>query len=323
MLNGIEYSDNPNNFYVKINAPRRNFSDFKTECYNDALQIKKLGPVYVLISTGIDSQIIARSLVDAGVDAEYIFLNYQNSSIELDRVKKCEKFYKIKIRVIDLNIEQYKEEWLYNVEQEVVPSLRHYPFEWLSKTLKEEFPIVTQGSNDPAIIGGSKDNMSIYCNYYESMQQRFRLMKKYRRVYDFPFSPEAIASLYTNDDLKVFCNSIQYFKENSLEKNKKTLSNSQFFNYFAKPFVKGKSFGDSIIWYGKLTGYEQCPNWLTDPKYSIFYVLETRISIPIWDCIDFLEQTKNVYKLYNDWQFKGHFPEFTSIKLLCTQEKPI
>lgn len=313
MLNGIEYSDSPNNFYVKINAPRRNFSDFKTECFNDALQIKKLGPVYVLISTGIDSQIIARSLIDAGVDAEYIFLNYQNSSVELDRVKECEKFYSIKIRLIDLDVEQHKEEWLYNVKQEVVPSLRHYPFEWLSKTLKEDFPIVTQGANDPAIIGGSKDNMSIYCNYYESMQQRFRLMKKYRRVYDFPFSPEAIASLYTNDCIKVFCNTIQYFKENSLEKNKKLLTNSQYFNYFTKPFVKGKSFGESIIWYGKLTGYENCPDWLRDNKYSIFNILETRISVPLLDLINFLENNRNKSKTYHTWHYNNSDSLFTSL----------
>lgn len=321
MLQGIEYSNDPNNFYVKINAPRRNFSDFKTECYNDALQIKKLGPVYVLFSTGIDSQIIARSFVDAGVDAEYIFLNYQNSSIEIDRVKECEKFYNIKIRVINLDIEQYKEEWIHKASIEHIPSLRHYPFEWLSENLKENFPIITQGSNDPAIVGDRKDNMSIYCNYYESMQQRFRLMKKYRRVYDFPFSPEAIASLYTNDCIKTFCNTIQSFKENSLEKNKKLLTNSQYFNYFAKPFVKGNSFGESIIWYGKLHGYENCPGWLRDLKYSIFYILETRISIPIWDLIDFLEQTRNTYKLYYDWHFNSDLPEFKSIKSLCMQEK--
>lgn len=323
MLNGLEYSKDPNNFYVKVNSPRRKYHDFKTECYNDAIEIKKLGPVYVLFSTGIDSQIIARSLTDANVDAEYIFLNYKNYSVELDRVKECEKFYKISIRIIDLNIEEYKEEWINKAANEPIPSLRHYPFEWLSENLKENFPIITQGSNDPAIVGLSKNKMSIYCNYYEGMEQRFRLMKKYRNVYDFPFSPEAIASLYTNDELKTFCNTIQYFKENSLEKNKNTLKNSQYFNYFAKPFVKGKSFADSIIWHGKLTGYEQCPDWLTDHKYSIFDVLETRISIPIWDLIDFLEQTQNTHKLYSDWHFKGHFPEFTSIKSLCMQEKPI
>ena len=151
--------------------------------------------------------------------------------------------------------------------------------------------------------------------------KRFRLINKYRDVYDFPFSPEAIASLYTCDSLKTFCSTIQYFKENLLERNKKLLTNIQYFNYFAKPFVKGQSFSDSIIWHGKLTGYEQCPEWFTDSKYSIFDILETRISIPIWDLIDFLEQTRNTYKLYYDWHFNSNLPEFKSIKSLCMQEK--
>lgn len=316
MLNGLEYSEDPNNFFVKVHSPRRKYADFRTECYEDALTLKTLGPVYVLFSTGIDSQIIARSFIDAGVDAEYIFLNYKNYSVELDRIHECEKFYNINVKKIDLDIESYKKEWLRDTKKQIVPALRHYPFDWLSKNLDSNFPIITQGATDPSIIGLHSYKISVYCNYYEPMQQRLRMMKKHRSVYDFPFSPESTASFYSNSCIETFCNTINYFKENALSKNKKLLRNSEFFTYFAKPFILGNAFKNDIIWYGKQTGYEKCPRWFLNTRRSIFDILETRVSIPLSELKDFLENNINVNKIYKDWIYKGSYPEFISLRTI-------
>jgi hypothetical protein len=231
-MNGIEYSQDPNNFYVRCNAPSRNYGDFRTELNNDGLKLKDAySNMYVLFSSGVDSQIITRVFLDNKIDCEFIFLNsVGHCDYELSHVKECEKFYGIDVRVIDLNLEQYKDEWITRSNNESTPAMRHYPFEWLSKTLEKDYPLITQGTNDPAIVGPNH-KLSIYCNYYEGMQSRFRLMNPYRTVIDFPYSPEAIASHYTDENMKVFCTTMQYYRENNIK-----ISNSQYYNILCKSY---------------------------------------------------------------------------------------
>jgi hypothetical protein len=175
--------------------------------------------------------------------------------------------------------------------------MHHYPFEWLSKTLEKDYPLITQGSNDPAIVGPAH-KLSIYCNYYEGMQKRFRLMSPYRKVIDFPYSPEAIASHYTDENMKVFCSTMRYYRENNVD-----ISKTQYYNIFGKSFVKGRYFKDDILWYGKRTGYESFPNWIS-PQLNI---KDTRVSIPYWDIVNFMENERNVYKDYADWIYQADF----------------
>lgn len=305
-MNGIEYSQDPNNFYVRCNAPSRNYGDFRTELNIDALKLKDKHPsMYVLFSSGVDSQIITRVFLDNNIDCEFIFLNsVGHCEYELSHIKECEKFYGIKVRIIDINLEQHRHEWITRSNNETPPAMHHYPFEWLSKNLEKDYPLITQGANDPALVG-TEHKLSIYCNYYEGMQNRFRLMKPYRNVIDFPYSPEAIASHYTDDNMKVFCATMRYYKENNID-----LSKTQYYNIFGKSFVKGRHFKDDIIWYGKRTGYEDFPNWFKSQKN----ILEGRVSIPYWDIVDFMENNRNTYKDYREWIYDNTISGFTSIK---------
>ena len=311
-MNGIEYSQDPSNFYVRYNAPNRDYSDLRTEFNIDAESIKKqYSSSYVLFSTGVDSQIITRCFIDSNVNTEYIFLNSVGySDPELQRIKECEKFYGIKVRVIDIDINTFKDQWIERSKNEYPVSIYHYPFEYLSSILEKDYPIITQGANDPALIGNNYKNMSVYCNYYEGMQQRFRLMSKHRPVLDFPFSPEAISSYYTDTNVKSFVNSIQYYIETDLEKHKKPLTKSQYWNIFGKPMTKSRHFKDDIIWYGKLHGYELYPEWVGHPKYLI---KETRVTVPYWDLVNFLENNRSTHKDYREWIYNENIPNFISL----------
>ena len=300
MKQGLEYLLEGQKCIVRYQAPDRDFSDFRTEVNNDAVKIKNTyGQVYVLFSSGVDSQVIARSFLDMGVDAEYVFLNtVGRSDVELIHVRECEKFFGFKVRVIDIDIEQHKDTWIERGKTEYPFSMFHYPFEWLSQQLDRDYPIITQGANDPAIIGETNETMSIYCNYFETMQQRFRLMGKYRKVIDFPYSPESIASYYTDDIVKSFCTSIQYYRENKLTMpGGRIIDPTTYWNYYGKGMMKAKHFKNDIIWYGKLSGYEKYPDWFKDACY----IDETKVSVPYWDLVDFLENNKSVHKDYTDW----------------------
>lgn len=300
MKQGLEYILEGQKCIVRYQAPDRDFSDFRTESNNDAVRIKNTyGQVYVLFSSGVDSQVIARTFLDMGVDAEYVFLNSVGySDVELAHVRECEKFFGFKVRVVDININEHKEEWIARSKTEHPFSMYHYPFEWLSQHLEGNYPIITQGANDPEILGTTSQKMSIYCNYFETMQQRFRMMGKSRQIIDFPYSPETIASYYTDDIVKAFCNSIQYYHENKLAFLRGAiLKPGNYWNYYGKGMMKAKHFKNDIIWYGKLTGYESYPIWFKDSCM----IKETKVSVPYWDLVDFLENNRSTHKDYSEW----------------------
>ena len=305
MQQGVEYLLEGSKCVVRYQAPGRNFLDFRTEVNNDALKIKNTyDQVYVLFSSGVDSQVIARSFVDMGVDAEYIFLNpVGRCDVELAHIHECEKFFGFKVRIIDINLQDYKSEWVARSKIEYPFSMFHYPFEWLSQQLEGNFPIITQGANDPQFMGTDSKNVSIYCNYFETMQQRFRMMGKYRKIIDFPFSPEAIASYYTDDVVKAFCSAFQYYSENKLSVLDGSIVNpSHYWNYYGKGIMKAKHFKDDIIWYGKLSGYETYPGWFVDACH----INETKVSVPYWDLVNFLENNRSTYKDYSEWIYDCH-----------------
>lgn len=309
---GIEYSNNVNDFYIRHHAPKRRYYDIRSEFNNDALLIKEnCGPVYVGFSAGVDCQIITRCFIDMKVDAEYVFLHSVGyNDQELEHVKICEKFFGIKVRVFPLNLEEHKSAWLKKRKRENVPSMHQYPFEWFSKQLPEKYPLIVQGSNEPYLVGSTETNVGIYRNYFEDSQQRSRLMSKYRPIIDFPYTAESIASYYTDNNTKTFASTIRYYHENRLSKNNERIPFGQYWNYYAKPMVKGQHFKDSILWFGKLTGYENYPDWFE----SFLGIYETRVSIPYWDLVEYLEKNigSETYKDYRDWHY-GQLPGYKSI----------
>jgi hypothetical protein len=302
-------------FYVKYRSPRRKIYDFRTELNTDAIEIsKQYGPVYIGLSSGIDSQIITRCFLDNKLDCEFVFLYVKGvNDLEYERVIWCEKYFGIDVRKYTIDINSFKDEWIVKSKTEKNKSMHQYQFEWLSSNLENPYPFVTQGAYEPAIVGGwyrqNRDEehdypVAIYHNYEEAMLQRRRLMENHRPVLEFPFSPEAVSSYYTHTSFKTFCKNINYFIEcdpvmPSLWQEKDYFMHKlNYFNLYAKPFIKGEQFKD-ILWYGKLSGYEQTPNWVVSNNFN----KATAITVPYWDLVDFLENNLNEEKIYKSWIF--------------------
>lgn len=296
-MSAIEFSKDPNDFFVTYSSPHRDYSNIRDEFDNDATEIsKKHGPVYIAFSSGVDSQIIARSFIDKKLDAEFVFLRIKNvNDVEYNQMKECEDFFNIKVRVIEVDLEEYKNQWLAENTSNSVNCISQYPFKFLSDSLKEKWPIISQGSVEPCLVGSNESNISVYHNYYESMELRFKLMGKSREIIDFPNSAESVASYYTDNNMKTFASTFKYFFKNTLG-----VEQAQMFNVYAKSFVKGQYYKKDIIWFSKLTGYEKGPDWLLQLDYK----KDTRVSVPYWELVDFLENTRSKQKSFSTWNFK-------------------
>lgn len=280
-------------FEVVYNSPRRDFLDMRTEFFDDARQISDMyGHVYIAFSGGVDSQIIARCFLDQNLPVTLVFLHVVGcNDVEYDQVRQCERYFGVDVQVIQLDIESMRVEWENLAKTEQFSSMHQYQFAWLSDQLAEDWPIVTQGSVEPAIVGFNRDNACIYHNYSEEMEYRFRIMGKHRTVLDFPFSPEAVASYYTDANMQAFCTTLQYYP---VDPDNLT----QRFNTHAKAIVKGAHFPD-IIWFPKLSGYENHPEWITT-KYDF----SNKVSVPYWEMCDFMTNTRGSTHRFNDWHFK-------------------
>lgn len=317
MKSGIEYLKEGDTYTVRYHASSRNVGDLRTEFNNDAYRIKNtLGPVYVLFSSGVDSQVIARCFKDVGVDAEYVFLNLvgHSNGVELSRIAECERFYGIKVKIIDVDINQYKDEWLERTKHEIPSYMFHYPYEQLVKQLPENWPVIFQGECEPTIIGAERGFAEFYTNYYVGSNQRTRVMEKFRKVMDFPFSSEALTSYYTDENMKAFCSVGKYFGSLELQKKNGTeINTGEYWDYFGKAMTKGRYFKNDILWYGKLTGYESCPSWFLEKKVP--NILESRILVPCHNLIGFLENNRSCYKDYKGYD-KRYDHRYTSLSSL-------
>lgn len=286
----IQFSSDPDNFTVTYASPSRDYGNLREEFNNDALALKQKGPLFLAFSSGVDSQIILRSFLDMKVDVEPVFLHMKGiNDADFEQMQVCKRFYGIDVRVIDLDVEAYKESWLIDNKQNLVNCISQYPFKFLSESLTEPYPIITQGSVEPCVVGSDDRNVSIYHNMYEFMELRFNIMAN-REVIDFPLSPESVASYYTDENLKTFARTFRYYYDNSADP-------TQSFNKHCKAFVKGRYYNNDILWFPKLTGYETAPSWLIESDY----VKKARVSVPYWELVDFLENTRNQTKTFSNW----------------------
>lgn len=303
MNNPITYEFNNEKFIVKYESPSRSFDNLREELNRDVKIINvTYGKVYVAFSSGVDSQVILRCFLDMNGDFEPFFLHVKGlNDFEYDIVKESEKFYGIDIKILELDIELYKTEWMNRRKAEQSITLLHHPFEWASKQLPENFPIIMSGANEPAIIGNSKKGLHIYHNYYESLLLRFALVSKHRTILDFPYSAESLAAYYCDDLIKTWGDVCDYYINDDLI-SVKTMKKSPLnrFNHYIKGFLKGKYFKKDIMWPAKKTGYENYPNWMI-PHWN--YPVTTAISVNYNDLVSHLESCSGEIKVYSDWNF--------------------
>ena len=303
--NPITYEIGDKGFVVKYLSPSRPFGDLREELNNDVKKInEKYGKVYLAFSSGVDSQVMLRCFLDMKADFEPFFLYVKGlNDFEYKVVKESEQFYGISINVLKLDIEEFKMRWLRRKMDEKHLTLIHYPFEWASQQLPENFPMIMSGANEPALIGGSEKGVYIYHNYSESLLLRFRLLGQHRTMLDFPYSAESLAAYYCDNLIKTWADVKNYYIMNDLvsaKKNYKPVGAADRFNYYVKGFLKGQYFKKDILWPAKATGYEKYPDWMV-PHFN--YPTETHVSVCYQELTEHFESCSGTVKEFRDWNF--------------------
>lgn len=304
MDNPITYEINEQEHVVRYQSPSRKFGDLREELNNDAKLIsEKYGKVYIAFSSGVDSQVILRCFLDMKVDFEPFFIHVKGrNDFEKVVMENSEKFYGIKIKIVEVQLEEHRDEWQARCNSEKFPTLTHYPFDLASKMLPENYPMIMSGANEPAIIGTRLTGLHIYHNCYESLCLRFNLINKHRTILDFPYSAESLASYYCDDLIKTWGDVCNYYITNDLvvAGTQQPVVAASRFNYYLKGLLKGKYFKRDILWPSKKTGYENYPNWMI-PHWK--YPKEAHISANYNDVVQHLESCSGSIKEFKGWIF--------------------
>ena len=305
MDNPITYEINEQHKYVvKYQSPSQKFGNLREELHLDAKIINaKYGKVYVAFSSGVDSQVILRCFLDMDVDFEPFFIHVKGrNDFEKTVVETSEKFYGIKIKILEIQLEEHRDEWQARSIAENFPTLVHYPFELASKMLPENYPMIMSGANEPSILGNRTIGLYIYHNYHESLRLRFNLINKHRTILDFPYSAESLASYYCDDLIKTWGDVCNYYITNDLvvAGTHLPMVPGSRFNYYLKGLLKGKYFKRDILWPSKKTGYENYPNWMI-PHWT--YPKEANISANYNDVVQHLESCSGTFKEFKGWIF--------------------
>jgi len=305
-MNPIQFNKDDTGYSVTYTSPVRKFGSLREELNNDAITInKEQGPVYLAFSSGLDSQVILRCFIDMRCDFIPFFVHVVGKNdFEYDMVLKSEKFYGIKIEKHIVDIDSFKDEWIQHSIDHNIPTCLHYPLVHVINQLPEDLPIVTSGANEPCIVGSTNSEISIYHNYYEQMRLRFRMIGSNRKVFDFPYSSESLASYYCDDIVKTYANTSAYFKDNNLVySSTNSFPPTDYFNMYVKPFVKGSHFKKDVLYPSKRTGFELFPSELvrdlSTPK-------DARISAKYIDVVEHLEKCDGSTKTFNTW----HYPAY-------------
>ena len=306
-MNPIQFThDIDSGYSVTYRSPSRKFRNLREELNNDALLInKEQGPVYVAFSSGLDSQVILRCFIDMKCDFIPFFVHIEGKNdFEYDTVLKSEKFFGIEIEKHSIKLEDYQDQWIKHSIDNNIPTCLHYPLVHVINNLSEKFPIITSGANEPCIVGSTNSVVSIYHNYYEQMRLRFRMVEETRKIFDFPYTAESLASYYCDDIIKTFRDTSSYFKDNKLVySHLGSFPVTDYFNIYVKPFVKGRHFNKDVLYPSKRTGYELFP---TELIRDISTPKEARISANYDEVVQHLEKCDGSLKTFSTWDYPNH-----------------
>jgi len=286
---------------VTYTSPTRKFGNLREEMNNDAVNCYKAhGPCYLAFSSGIDCQTILRSWMDMNCEIYPFFVHTTNDS-ELEAVKYAEKFYGIKIKIINIDINQRKTEYKQLMHEHGYPSMIDYPFYTASQLLEEPWPVVLSGPSEPCLIGLHEyHGVSVYHNVESVMVLRCKLLEKTRLVIDFPYSCETLASYYCDDIMKAYADSSRYFVFNELKKDNQELSSTVRYEYYAKPLIKAQYYKRDIFYPSKKNGAENHPDWMI-PDWT--YPEKYRVSAPYLEVVEHLEKCDGSVKEYSKWVY--------------------
>jgi hypothetical protein len=300
----MNYGFDQGKFYIDFKSCSRPARNMREETDIRVRELAQISEKYMLsFSGGIDSQSILHSFCSQGIDIETVFLYMPGyNDVEYEQVQICDKKYNVKTRIIDIDVDSYKEEFLdlrtkLNLLQKV--NILHRAF---LKMIPSDVNFI-QMCSDPFVYISPTNKFYYYVGYHMPEIARHRALSDIERtgkIIFFDNVPEYLTSILGDDIYHSALISARYFDGNGLTKDKCHLKSLDRWDYYIKPLIYGKYWKDELIYFPKFATIDNIDWMITDRDFVGGYMKEHAVVYPYYELLDFLKQnnseTKRVYE---------------------------
>lgn len=304
----MNYGFDQNKFYVDFVSCSRPAGNMREEYDRRARDLADTGKKFtVSFSGGLDSQAIVHSFYTQGMDIDTVFLYMPKyNDIEYEQIKICDKKYGIKTTVIDIDIDSLKDQIFdlrakLNLLQKI--NILHREF---LRQLPDDSNFITMAHDHPFIYVSPTSKLYYYIGYHMPEIARDRAFASINRkgyYTSYADTPEILLSVLDDDIPKAALISASYFDGNSLYKSKTHLKTIDRWEYYIKPLMYGKYWGDELIYFPKFATIDNIDWMILDSDYvgGKSYMREHAVVYPYYDLIDFLKKNdSSVNRIYEN-----------------------
>lgn len=305
----MNYGFDQNKFYVDFVSCSRPAGNMKEETDRRVRELTDTGKKFLLsFSGGIDSQSILHSFYTQGIDIETVFLYMPNyNDVEYEQVKVCDQKYKIKTQIIDINVDSFKDEFLdLRLKLDILQKINILHRAFL-KMLPSTANFI-QMSHDPFVYISPTNKFYYYIGYHMPEIARHRAFVDLGRTGEnifFGDTPEFLTSILDDEIYKSALISARYFDGNGLTKDKCHLKTLDRWDYYIKPLIYGKYWGDELIYFPKFATIDNIDWMITDTDFVGGYMKKHAVVYPYYELLTFLKNNNSeIRRVYENVPYK-------------------
>lgn len=301
-------TDKDGKFYVEHSSCTRPAGTLKIESDRRARDIfLDNNKLTLCLSSGLDSQIALVSFLKQDIPIEIVFLRLDGfNENEYENLKTLEKKWGFKAEVINLNPNSHREEIEF-LKSELDVHANHCIQHMFVRQLPKDRDII-QVLHDPWIMTDRVNGIHyVYQSYYDPEIGRYRALDAIKgrtgKIIMFGDSSEYFLSSINDDLFHNFLNSWVYYDNNGFEMYGKKIPDVLRYEYYIKPMLYAKHWGNDLKYFPKFSGYENI-DWLYAEVRKI--VKEKQCFIPWKELISHFKANTGAIKRYTEYNKADH-----------------
>lgn len=255
----MNYGFDKDKFYIDFVPCQRPYGNMREEIKKKSLELACTSSKFILsLSGGIDSQSILHSFIENQIPLETAFLylpGYNDN--ELEQVKILDKKYQRKTWIVDLNPFSVKEEITKLSIDLDIPAKNHLLQRKFLSLLPDDYDFI-QMVHDPFVFPTNGKSYYIQSYYMPEISRQRSLDSLGRNGKNIFYgdSTEFLMSIIDDEIFKAAITSYQYYDGNGLSHPERDLKGDNRWDYYVKPLLYAKYWGDELIYFPKFAGFE-------------------------------------------------------------------
>lgn len=290
-------------FYIEYHGCNRPVGNMREESDRRAKDIANGGGKFLLsFSGGLDSQSVLQSFRDIGCPIETVFLylpGYNDN--EYEQVKFLDKKYQMTTQIVDFD-PMSKQEEVERLSVELdIPGKNNILQGIFLSMLPEDVHFIQMVHDPYCYVHNDYSKFQYYYGYYLPEISRKRAFENLNRKGKHIFygdTYEFLLSILGDDVYRGALEAARYFDGNGLDLEGKYLKTVDRWDYYIKPIIYGKYWGNTLTYFPKYQGFEKIQYLQGNPLFR-----KHACAIPYYDLINVLKTPGAIRRVYENVPF--------------------